>query len=100
MVDAAQVARHLDRDDDERDGADRKVDVEDPVPGELLDEEAAEQRTDDARDPEHRPEQSLVAAALAGRDDVSDDRLGADHQPAAPETLNGPERDQLGHGCG
>ena len=97
MVDSAQVARYLDRDDGERDGADREVDVEDPVPGELLDEEAAEQRTDDARHTEHRPEESLVATALTGRDDVSDDRLGTDHQPTASETLNGPEGDQLGH---
>ena len=99
MVDAAEVARNLDRDDDERDGADRDVDVEDPAPGELLDEDAAEQRPDDARHAEHRAEQPLVAAALAGRDDVADDRLRADHQPAAAETLDGPERDQLDHAC-
>ena len=74
-----------------------QVDVEDPAPGELLDEDAAEQRPDDARDAEHRAEQPLVAAALAGRDDVADDRLRADHQPAAAEPLHGPERDQLDH---
>ena len=100
MVDAAEVARNLDRHDRERDGADRNVDVEDPVPGELVDEDAAKQRSDDARHPEHGPEQPLVATALARRHDVSDDRLRTDHQPAATETLNGPERDQLGHACG
>ena len=67
------------------------------MPGELLDEEAAEQRPDDARHTEHRSEESLVATALTGGDDVSDDRLGADHQPTASETLNGSEGDQLGH---
>ena len=92
-----EAARNLDRDDRERDGADRDVDVEDPVPGELIDEDASEQGTDDARHTEHRTEESLVATAFAGRDDVSDDRLGTDHQPTAPETLKGPERDQLGH---
>ena len=46
---------------------------------------------------EHGAEQSLVATALARRDDVSDDRLRTDDQPAAAETLNGLERDQLGH---
>ena len=86
------------RDDDQRDDADRHVDVEDPAPGELLDEDAAEQRADDARHAEHRAEQALVAAALAGRDDVADDRLGADHQPAAAEALDGAEGDQLDHG--
>ena len=100
MVDAPEVARNLARDDGERDGADREVDVEDPVPGELLDEDAAEQRADDARDAEHRTEQPLVAAALARRDDVADDRLGADHQPAAAEALDRPERDQLGQRAG
>ena len=100
MVDAAEVPGNLDRDDDERDGADRDIDVEDPAPGELLDEDAAEQRSDDARDAEDGAEEPLVAAALAGRDDVADDRLGADHQPAAAETLDRPEGDQLDHACG
>ena len=100
VVDAAQVARHLAGDDRERDGADRDVDVEDPAPGELLDEDAAEQRADDARHAEDRPEQSLVAAAFAGRDDVADDRLGADHQAAAAEALDGPEGDELDHASG
>ena len=85
-------------DDCERDGPDRDVDVEDPVPGKLVDENAPQQGTDDARHTEHRPEKSLVAPAFAGRDDVSDDRLSADYQSAAPETLYGPERDQLGQG--
>ena len=96
MVDAPKAARNLHRYDGERDGADRDVDVEDPMPGELFDENPSEQRADDARHTEHRPEEALVATALAGRDDVSDDRLGAHHQATAPETLNGPERDQLG----
>ena len=78
--------------DGERDGADRDVDVEDPAPGELLDEDAAEQRSDDARHAEHGAEEPLVAAALAGRDDVADDRLRADHQPAAAEALDRPGR--------
>ncbi len=67
------------------------------MPGELVDEHAAEQRTDHARHAEHSPEQPLVAATLAGRHDVADNRLGSNHQPAAPETLNGPEGDQFGH---
>ena len=98
VVDAAEAARDLSRDDDQRDGADRQVDVEDPVPGELLDEDAAEQRADDARDAEDRAEEPLVATAFARRDDVADDRLRTDHQAAAAETLDGPERDQLGQG--
>ena len=38
-----------------------------------------------------------VAAALAGADDVADDRLGADHEPACAHPLERPEADQLGH---
>ena len=52
--------------------ADRQVDVEDPAPGEVLDDHAAEQRPGDAREAEHRPEQALVAAALARGHDVAD----------------------------
>ena len=40
---------------------------------------------------EDRAEAAHVAAALAGGDDVADDRLGADHQPAAAEALDRPE---------
>jgi hypothetical protein len=96
-MNTAQAPRHLDRDDGQRDGTDREVYVEDPMPGQLVDEDAAEQRADDACEAEDRAEQTLVAAALARRDDVADDRLRADHQPAAPEALHGPKRDQLGH---
>ena len=61
--------RGLDRrqqalDDDERDDADRDVDVEDPVPAEVLGQEAADERADDEGDAEDRPEQALVLAAL------------------------------------
>ena len=52
--------------------ADRQVDVEDPAPREVVDEEAAEQRPDHGRDAEDRAEEALVAAALARRDDVAD----------------------------
>ena len=74
---------------DDRDGerADRHVDVEDPAPREGVDEEAAEQRPGDRGDGEHRADQAHVAAALARRDDVGDDRLRADHQAAGADAL-------------
>ena len=77
--------------------ADGQVDVEDPAPGQVLDEEAAQQRTEHGGDPEHRPEQAHVPAALAGRDDVSHDGLGPDHQAPTAQALDGPEGDQLEH---
>src|SRR5438309_1108043 len=70
-------------DDDERERADRQVDVEDPAPGEVVDEEAAEQRPDHRRHAEHGAEEALVATSLARRDDVADDGDARHHQPAA-----------------
>ena len=93
------LAADVERDRDHREGgrADREVDVEDPAPGEVVDEEAAEQRPDHGRDAEHRAEPALVAPALSGRDEVADDRERRHHQPAAAEPLHRAERDQLAH---
>ena len=82
---------------DDGDRADRQVDVEDPAPREVVDEEAAEQRPGDRRDGEHRADQAHVATALPRRDDVGDDRLRADHQAAGADALERAERDQLLH---
>ena len=65
--------------------AERQVDVEDPAPREVVDEEAAEQRADDRRDAEDRAEEPLVAAAVARRDDVADRRRSSTTMsPPAP----------------
>ena len=77
--------------------ADRQVDVEDPAPREVVDEEAAEQRADDRRDAEDGAEDALVAAAVARRDDVADDGDRRRDQAARAEPLHRAERDQLGH---
>ena len=81
----------------DRERADGQVDVEDPAPGEVVDEEAAEQRAGDRRDREDGADQAHVAAALARRDDVGDDRLRADHESAGADSLQRPEADQLPH---
>ena len=81
----------------ERDRADRQVDVEDPAPGEVVDEEAADQRPDHARNAEDRAEEALVAAALAGRDDVADHGDRGHDQPARAEALDRTEGNQLDH---
>ena len=92
---ARQVEHH--RDDGERGDADRQVDVEDPPPAQVLGDEAPGEGADDTGEAEDRAEVTHVAAALAGADDVADDRLGADHQPAGADPLQRPESDQLGH---
>ena len=43
------------------------------------------------------PDEALVAAALAGRDQVADRRVGERQEPAAAEALESARRDQLGH---
>jgi hypothetical protein len=90
--------RHLEghRGHDQGGQADRQVDVEDPAPARPVGQPAAEQRPGHRRDAEHGPEVALVAAALAGRDDVADDAEGDREQPAAADALQGPEEDQLG----
>ena len=84
-------------DHDEGEDADRQVDVEDPAPGEVVDEETAEQRSDDRRNTEHGAEEALVLAALARRHHVPHNRQRRHDQAAPAEALQGPERDQLGH---
>jgi hypothetical protein len=71
----------------------REATVRDARPG----TDPAQQWADDTGDPEHRAEEVLVAAALAGRHDVADDRLGRDHQAAGAQPLHRPEEDQLDH---
>ena len=83
------------RQHDEGCNSDGQVDVEDPAPRERGREEATEQRSDHARKPEHSPEQPLVAAALARRDDIADRRHRPHHQAAAAEPLDRAERHQL-----
>jgi hypothetical protein len=98
VMHTAEPARHLTGDHDERNQPDRHVDVEDPAPGQVVDEHPAEQRAHNARHAEDGTEQAHVAAAFAGRDDVADDRLRADHQTTAAEALDRAERDELDHG--
>ena len=91
IVDLVLAARRVRRqhggDHDQREDADRQVDVEDPAPGQVVDEETADQRADDGGDAEHGAEEALVAPALARRDQVADHGDGDDDQPAAAEPL-------------
>src|SRR2546423_89389 len=83
-----------------RAGAAPQVEVERPPPGEIVDEEPADQRADDAGDPEHGAERALVLPPLARRDDVTHDRLGEHYEAAAADALDRAERDQLAHVLG
>ncbi len=90
---AVRLERRVD--DRQRQQAERQVDIEDPSPAELIDDEAAEQRAEHRRDAEHAAEEALIAAALARGDDVADDGNGGDDEAAAAEPLDDAEGDQL-----
>ena len=85
----ARYEQHDDRDGD--------VDPERPPPGEVVGEEAAQQRADHGGDAEHGTERALVATAVAQRDDFADDGHGRHHDRAAADALQRPRRDQHGH---
>src|SRR5690349_13122371 len=60
-------------------------------------EVTAEEGTGDARETEDGAEDPLIASAIARRDDVADDGLCRDGEPATAKTLDGAEGDQLAH---
>ena len=97
MAGLAQPAGQHRRGHHQGNDADREVDVENPPPGQVVHEEAADQRAEHAGDPERGAEDPLITAALARRDDVTDDGLRAHDQAAAAQSLDGAERDQLDH---
>ena len=97
VLDVRGAGVERDRDHHQRERAERQVDVEDPAPREVVDEEAAEQRADHGRDAEDSAEEALVLAPLARRDDVADDGHRRHDQAAAADPLEGAERDQLAH---
>ena len=92
-----RAPRHRQRDDDERDAADRQVDEEDPAPARVVDDEAADRRADDRRRGEDRADQALPAAAVARRDDVADHGEREREEPAGADALHRAEDDELRH---
>ena len=80
--------------------ADLQVDVEDPAAGQVVHEEAAEQRPQHGRHAEDGAEDALVLAAVARRDDVAPHGHGRDDQAAAADALHRTKRDQLEHALG
>ena len=82
------------RDDHQRD---RHVDVEDPLPRQVVGEEATEQRPEDRRSTENRADRALVLAPVTQRDDVGDHRGRGDGQTAAADALQCARPDQPGH---
>ena len=80
----------------QRDDADRQVDEEDPVPADLVGQEAAQRGADEGRDAEHGAEQALVLAALLGREEVADDGQRDREDGAGAEALDAAEERSAG----
>ncbi len=106
-ADPVRQARHLDQHHEQRQPRQRQIDIEDPPPARdfqtrqmdrgQVGEEAADQRTDDAGETEHRSEQAAHLGALSGRIEVGDHSEGRGDQAGAAQTLDRPEHDQLRH---
>ena len=90
------LAREAWRAQAQRDHADRHVDVEDPAPARVVDDEAAQRRAADRARGEGCPDQALVAAALPRWDDDGDRRVRKRKEPARAEPLDDAVEDQLG----
>src|SRR5205085_10040039 len=84
-------------DDEQADDADREVDIEDPVPADVVSQEATEPRADDERDAEDSAEEALVLAAFGGCEQVADHGERDREQRSGAKSLEAPEQDQLGH---
>ena len=82
-------------DHEQGEASDGQVDVEDPAPGRVVDDEPADERTDDRRGGERGADQPLVAAAVARRDDLADRREREREEPAGADPLDGAEDDEL-----
>ncbi len=85
------------RGDEQRHRGNGDVDVEDPAPGHVVGEESADDRSGDTRQREDASHPPLVLPTLPRWDDVTDDRLGADHEAAGADALDGAEADELDH---
>jgi hypothetical protein len=84
-------------DDRHREQPERQVDIKDPAPAQMFDKEAADQRPEHSREAEDAAKDSLVATALARREDIADRGHGDDDQPTPSEALQGAEGNELAH---
>ena len=85
------VRRQRAPDDVQHDDAERKVDEEDPVPAEVVGDQAADGRAEQEADAEDGAEEALVLAALRRGEDVGDDRQRDREERAGAEALDAAE---------
>ena len=82
---------------DQRQQAQRQVDVEDPAPSKMIGEEPAQERTADGGDGEDRPHVALVAAAVAWGDDIANRSLRHRNDAAGAQPLHRAGANELQH---
>ncbi len=90
------VGRQPGAESGERDEAEGDVDVEDPPPARLVDEDPSDQGPGDRGDGEGRRDVPLVAAALPRADEVAHGGHRERHQAAGRRALGRPRDDQGG----
>ena len=93
----AYIWEEPDKQEDHRD-AKGKVNVEDPVPGEIVRNEAPQGRPDDGGESEDGGDQTLVLATLRRGKQVTNDDKGVGHHYATANPLKGTEDYQLRQG--
>src|SRR5262245_13702387 len=92
--------RESQRHNGDGDDANGDVDVEDPLPTDVVRDIAADRRTDDAGQTKDRAEKPLPASALGRGQQVTDDGKGVGGDHSGADTLESAEKDQLRHACG
>ena len=80
--------------------ADRHIDVEDASPGQAVDEETTQERSDHTGDTKDRAEVTGIPAAFARGNDVAKDGKTHGEQAAATESLDQPRADEHRHVLG
>ncbi|MNT66889.1 hypothetical protein D3C72_2049870 [compost metagenome] len=80
--------------------AQRQIDQEYPAPGQVFGHVPAQHRAGDAGHCIHAAEVALIAATLAGRHDVTDDRLADRDHATGTDTLENACQHQLLHALG
>ena len=77
-----------------------QVDVEDPAPAEIVGDESADQRANDAAQAEDAHDQAHPASALPGGENIADGRGAERHHGPASNPGNSARGDQLAHVLG
>ncbi|GBD19156.1 hypothetical protein HRbin27_01660 [bacterium HR27] len=97
MLPPASQLGHGESGGEQRQQADRHIDIENPAPAPVISDPPAEARSNDRAETEDGGKQPLPLPALGRREQIADDRDRDREERTAAETLQGTEQDELGH---